>query len=175
MTFYFVLITFAFVRNFRKEDSTVFPFSVPITIPNLLNFVLANLDSDSHIEALINVCQAGSGEAPDKCIIRIRWLCLDIIEQLLQDYRKLRRHLNFLDKRIARNKRKIIFLKLEHVRDIHFILGATIDLGKDRKKMQLIKKKFCKYYKAIKILETDNTMESQYYKLKGTIQESNLK
>ncbi|XP_050461638.1 thioredoxin domain-containing protein 11 isoform X1 [Cataglyphis hispanica] len=144
----------------RKEDSTVFPFSVPITIPNLLNFVLANLNGDSHIEALINVCQAGTGEAPDKCITRIRWLCLDIIEQLLRDYRKLRRHLNFLDKKIARNKRKIILFKLEHIKDIHLILGSTIDF--DRKKAQLIKRKFHKYYKVIRLLETDNKVERRH-------------
>lgn len=122
--------------------------------------MLANLNGDSHIEALINVCQAGTGEAPDKCITRIRWLCLDIIEQLLRDYRKLRRHLNFLDKKVARNKHKIILFKLEHIKDIHLILGSTIDL--DRKKAQLIKRKFHKYYKVIRLLETDNKIERRH-------------
>jgi len=139
----------------------VFPFSVPITIPNLLNFVLANLDGDSHIEALINVCQAGTGESPDKCIARTRWLCLDIIEQLLRDYRKLRRHINFLNKKVTRNKRKIILLKLEHIKDIHFILGSTIDLGKDQRKVQLIRKKFHKYYNVIRLLETSDMIRHQ--------------
>lgn len=122
--------------------------------------MLANLNGDSHIEALINVCQAGTGEAPDKCITRIRWLCLDIIEQLLRDYRKLRRHLNFLDKKVAHNKHKIILFKLEHIKDIHLILGSTIDL--DRKKAQLIKRKFHKYYKVIRLLETDNKIERRH-------------
>ena len=155
----------------RKEDSTVFPFSIPITIPNLLNFVLANLNGDSHVEALINICQAGTGEAPDKCITRTRWLCLDIIEQLLQDYRKLRRHLNFLDKKVARNKRKIILLKLEHIKDIHLILGSTIDLDrkKDRKKAQLIKRKFQKYYRVIRLLETDNKIERRHFTFKDAV------
>ncbi|XP_072763189.1 thioredoxin domain-containing protein 11-like isoform X2 [Anoplolepis gracilipes] len=155
----------------RKEDSTVFPFSVPITIPNLLNFVLANLNGDSHIEALINICQAGTGEPPDKCITRTRWLCLDIIEQLLQDYRKLRRHLNFLDKKVARNKRKIILFKLGHIKDIHLILGSIIGLDrkKDRKKVQLIKRKFHKYYKVVRFMETDNKVERQHFKSKDVI------
>lgn len=146
----------------------MFPFSVPITIPNLLNFVLANLDGDSHVEALTNICQAGSGEAPDKCIARTRWLCLDIVEQLLHDYRKLRRHLSFLDKKTARNKRKIIFLKLEHIKDIHFILGSTVNLAEDRKKAQLIREKFCKYYKAVRMLETNNELEGRQYKSNST-------
>ncbi|XP_011704422.1 PREDICTED: thioredoxin domain-containing protein 11 isoform X2 [Wasmannia auropunctata] len=153
----------------RKEDSTVFPFSVPITIPNLLNFVLANLDGDSHVEALTNICQMGTGEVPDKCIARTRRLCLDIIEQLLQDYRKLRRHLSFLDKKIARNKRKIILLKLEHIKDIHFILGSTVDLSKDRKKAQLIKRKFFKYYNTIRSLETDEKIEKRSYESQGAV------
>lgn len=133
--------------------------------------MLANLNGDSHIEALINICQAGTGEAPDKCITRIRWLCLDIIEQLLLDYRKLRRHLNFLDKKVARNKRKIILFKLEHIKDIHLILGSTIDLDrkKDRKKAQLIKRKFHKYYKVIRLLEIDNKIERRHFKSKDAI------
>jgi len=105
-----------------------------------------------------------TSEAPNKCIARTRRLCLDIIEQLLQDYRKLRRHLSFLDKKVARNKRKIILFKLEHIKDIHFILGSTIDLNKDRKKAQLIKKKFFKYYNTIRLLETDEKIEKRNYK-----------
>lgn len=120
---------------------------------------------------MINICQAGTGEAPDKCITRTRWLCLDIIEQLLQDYRKLRRHLNFLDKKVARNKRKIILLKLEHIKDIHLILGSTIDLDrkKDRKKAQLIKRKFQKYYRVIRLLETDNKIARRHFTFKDAV------
>lgn len=154
----------------RKEDSTVFPFSVPITIPNLLNFVLANLDDDSHVEALTNICRVGTGEAPDKCIARTRRLCLDIIEKLLQDYRKLRRHISFLNKKIVRNKRKIILLKLEHIKDIHFILGSTVDLSKDRKKAQRIKRKFFKYYNIIRLLETDEQeIEKHTYESRSAV------
>lgn len=129
--------------------------------------MLANLDGDSHIEALTNVCQTGTGEAPDKCIARTRWLCLDIIEELLRDYRKLRRHLSFLDKKIARNKRKIILLKLEHIKDIHFILASTDDLSRDRKKAQLIRRKFHKYYEAIRLLE--NQVEGRHYDSKSAV------
>ncbi|KYN11957.1 PREDICTED: thioredoxin domain-containing protein 11 isoform X1 [Trachymyrmex cornetzi] len=159
----------------RKDDSTVFPFSVPITIPNLLNFVLANLDGDSHVEALTNICQMGTGEAPNKCIARTRRLCLDIIEQLLQNYRKLRRHLSFLDKKIARNKRKIILLKLEHIKDIHLILGSTVDLSKDRKKAQLIKRKFFKYYSTIRSLKIDEKIEKQNYKSQDVVHAPTVK
>ncbi|XP_033335713.2 thioredoxin domain-containing protein 11 isoform X1 [Megalopta genalis] len=144
----------------RKEDSTVYPFSLPITIPNLVNFVLANLDEDLHVEALVNICQSGAGEQPDKCIARTRWLCLDIIEQLLRDYRKFIRHINLLGRKNAKNKRKIILLKLAHIKDIHLMLGTTVDLRKDQQKVKLIRRKYRKYYRNIRLIELDSQMNS---------------
>lgn len=134
----------------------MYPFSLPITIPNLVNFVLANLDGDSHVEALVNICKSGAGEVPDLCIARTRWLCLDIIQQLLRDYRKLRRHVSLLGRINAKNKRKIILLKLAHMKDIHLILGSTTDLREDRLKAKLIRKKYRKYYKSIRSLDLDS-------------------
>jgi len=117
----------------------------------------------------------GTGEAPNKCIARTRRLCLDIIEQLLQNYRKLRRHLSFLDKKIARNKCKIILFKLEHIKDIHLILGSTVDLSKDQKKAQLIKRKFFKYYNTIRSLKIDEKIEKQSYKSQNVVHAPTLK
>ena len=140
----------------RKEDSTVYPFSLPITISNLVNFVLANLDEDSHVEALVNICHSGAGEIPDVCIARTRWLCLDIVQQLLRDYRKLIRHSSLIGRRSAKNKRKVILLKLAHIKEIHLILGSTNDLKKDQHKVKLIRKKYKKYYKNIRSIEIDS-------------------
>ncbi|KAK2582439.1 hypothetical protein KPH14_004749 [Odynerus spinipes] len=154
----------------RKEDSTVFPFSLPINIPNLLNYVLANLDGDSRVEALINICLSNVSDSPEKCITRIRWLCLEIIEQLLRDYRKIERHLNFIDRRIARYKKKIILLKLEHIRYIHLILGSTIDLAKDQHIVHMIQKKFRKYYRILELLELDSKIVSNKTKIMQIVQ-----
>ncbi|XP_043258314.1 thioredoxin domain-containing protein 11 isoform X1 [Colletes gigas] len=156
----------------RKEDSTVYPFSLPITIPNFINFVLANLDGDSHVEALVNICQSGTGELSDTCIVRTRWLCLDIIQQLLRDYRKLIRHVNLLGKKNARNKRKIILLKLAHIKDIHLILGSTTDLREDQHKVKVIRKKYRKYYKSIRLIELDSKMNS--HQLEEAILQKNV-
>lgn len=155
---------------FRKEDSTVFPFSLPINIPNLLNYILANLDGDSRVEALTNICLLNASDPPDKCIVRIRWLCLEIIEQLLHDYRKLRRHLNFIDRRTARNKKKIILLKLEHIRYIHLILGSTIDLAEDQHIVHTIRKRFRKYYRILRLLELDSKIMSNKTKVMRIVQ-----
>lgn len=131
----------------RKEDSTVFPFTIPVTIANLLNFVLANLDGDSHVEALVNICHIGSGESHKDCVIRIRWLCLDIIDNLLHEYRQLRRHASLSGKRIA-NKR-LILLKLNHIKSIHLILESTDNLVKDKDKVKVIQNKFKHYYRKL--------------------------
>lgn len=159
----------------RKEDSTVFPFSLPINIPNLLNYVVANLDGDSRIEALINICLLSVSDPPEKCIIRIRWTCLEIIEQLLQDYRKIGRRLNFIDRKTARNKKKIILLKLEHIRYIHLILGSTVDLSKDQHIVRLIQKKFRKYYRILKLLELDSKIVSNKTRMMQIVQTSSAK
>ncbi|XP_043492101.1 thioredoxin domain-containing protein 11 [Polistes fuscatus] len=156
----------------RKEDSTVFPFSLPINIPNLLNYVLANLDGDSRVEALTNICLLSATDPPDKCIVRIRWLCLEIIERLLCDYRKLRRHLNFIDRRTARNKKKIILLKLEHIRYIHLILGSTIDLAEDQHIVHMIRKRFRKYYRILRILELDSKIISNKTRIMRIVQKT---
>ncbi|XP_076235229.1 thioredoxin domain-containing protein 11 [Calliopsis andreniformis] len=156
----------------RKEDSTVYPFSLPITIPNLVNFVLANLDGDSHVEALVNICQSGTGELPDTCIARTRWLCLDIIQQLLRDYRRLMRHISLLGRKVARNKRKLILLKLAHIKDVHLILGTTTDLKEDQHKVKLIRQKYRKYYKNISLSQLDSKMNST--RTENTILQQNV-
>lgn len=138
----------------------MYPFSLSVTIPNLVNFILANLDGDSHVEALVNICQSGAGIVPDVCIARTRWLCLDIIQQLLRDYRKLIRHITLLGRLSAKNKRKVILLKLAHIKDIHLILGSTIDLREDQHKVKLIRQKYRRYYKNIRSLELDSKVNS---------------
>lgn len=149
----------------------MYPFSLPVTIPNLVNFILANLDGDSHVEALVNICQSGAGMVPDACIARTRWLCLDIIQQLLRDYRKLIRHISLLGRISAKNKRKIILLKLAHIKDIHLILGSTVDLREDQHKVKFIRKKYRKYYKNIRLLELDSKINNTQV---GNTQEHNV-
>lgn len=120
-----------------------------MTIANLLNFVLANLEDDSHVEALVNICHIGAGESPKDCVVRIRWLCLNIIDDLLRSYRKLRRHDSFSGKRAANNKWRLILLKLNHIKSVHLILESTDNLVKEIDKTQLIRNKFKLYYRTL--------------------------
>ena len=135
---------FTFLSLFRKEDSTLFPWTLPVSVGNLLNFVLANLDPESHLEALINVCAGGAGGAgggtPATCLARARWLCLDVLEERLREFRHLRRaaHPGGISKeqrRRVEHAKRALLLKLEHVREVHLLLGATDDLARDSAKV----------------------------------------
>lgn len=132
----------------------MYPFTLPITIPNLLNFVLANLNDDSHIEALVNVCHTGAGEPPKDCVARIRRLCLDIIHNQLSIYRKLRRSRKYLSKLIVSNRIREILRRLEHIRETHLILSSVQDLTTDEAFFTIIKK-FRTYYKSLTNIASD--------------------
>lgn len=129
-------------------------------MPNLLNFILANLENDIHIEALINICNKGSGESPNNCVARIRRYCLEVIHNYLENYRKLLRHSRnsrqFNSKLL--NKRREILLKLEHIRDIHLILSIVEDLKKDVEKYNDLINKFHIYYKNLEMIK-NRTMD----------------
>lgn len=161
---------FSLLQFYRKEDSTVYPHSLPITIPNLLNFVLANLNDDSKIEAMIYVCEVGIGEAPNTCLWRIRWLCLRKIESLSQELRKLRRNVERLDRRLLGRYKRIILLKLKHVREVHLILNFLEDLSTSSDKVRLLQKKFSVYYKRLSTLrhQSNKTRSDESGKSKRT-------
>ncbi|KAF7993076.1 hypothetical protein HCN44_005857 [Aphidius gifuensis] len=135
----------------RKEDSTVYPFSLPITISNLLNFILQNLNNDLRIEALIHVCHKGAGVSPINCILKIRHLCIDTIQSLLIKHRKLLRY------KLTNNlitKKRINYIKLDFIRDIHLILNSVNDLS-NNDKYNLLINKFSNYYSNLKSIESN--------------------
>lgn len=137
----------------------MFPFSLPITIPNLLNFVLANLDGDSHIEALVNICHLGIGEPPADCVSRTRLLSLEIIEDLLRSYRRLRRNLSSVAKKTASKKLKVLLLRLQHIKEIQLTLGSVNDLQIQFDKVQSIRDKFKFYYLELSAIEVDESLD----------------
>lgn len=116
---------------------------------NLLNFVLANLDPESHIEALINVCASGSGGSLSDCKQRVRWLCLDVIQEHLKDFRKLRRTALLLNNNKVTKYKRMLLLKLEHVRNLHLELSSTDNLFNDRSKVKLLRNKFQRFYRLL--------------------------
>ncbi|XP_011502270.1 PREDICTED: thioredoxin domain-containing protein 11 [Ceratosolen solmsi marchali] len=143
----------------RKEDSTLFPWTLPVSVGNLLSFVLANLDEESHIEALINVCASGIEHSPTSCLSRVRSLCLDILEDHLRDFRWLRRTRTTKSVRhIFDARKRILLLKLQHVRELHLVLSNTSNLVKEKEKVQMLRKKFKKFYVKLANLWRDDSI-----------------
>lgn len=71
-------------------------------------------------------------------------------------------------------KKKIILLKLAHIKDIHLILGSTIDLKEEQHKVKLIRKKYRKYYKNIRSFELDSKINSTNSQVENLFQEQNV-
>ena len=96
----------------------------------MLSFVLANLDGEEHIEALINVCALGA--AGPECRRRARWLCLDVLRERLRELRRLRR---VPEERSLEQYRRRLILKLRHVREVHLLIGTGEDIVTDKAKV----------------------------------------
>nr|CAD7570329.1 unnamed protein product [Timema californicum] len=147
----------------RKSESRVFPRHLPVTVPNLVNFVLANLGpSESKLQGLIGLCAAWERGHDDKsardCLTRVRQECLTIIANSLAVCRttRLRRQF-YLDSSSVRDsvsrhyqqllykKMKLLFLKLQHIKEIHLLLGSLDRLREDSREFRIIQSIFQVY------------------------------
>nr|CAD7448565.1 unnamed protein product [Timema bartmani] len=147
----------------RKSESRVFPRHLPVTVPNLVNFVLANLGpSESKLQGLIGLCAAWERGHDDKsardCLTRVRQECLTIIANTLAVCRttRLRRRF-YLDSSSVRDsvsrhhqqllykKMKLLFLKLQHIKEIHLLLGSLDRLREDSRVFRIIQSIFQVY------------------------------
>lgn len=45
-----------FIYFCRKSESRVFPQSVPITVPNIISFILANVESNMKLKIMWTIC-----------------------------------------------------------------------------------------------------------------------
>lgn len=108
----------------------------------------------------MNICHLGIGESPADCVSRIRLLSLEIIEDLLRSFRRLRRSLVSVNKKSTVNKKlKVLLLRLQHIRDIHLTLGSISDLQSEVDKVELIRDKFKSYHQELSALDVDNGVD----------------
>lgn len=140
----------------------MFPFDLPISIPNLVSFVLANLEGDTYVEALINICHVGAGESPRDCVRRIRLVCLDLTEEYLRAHRRLQRHLSLSSNRqsVSRRKRHLL-VQLEHIRVVHLLLGSLENLQKNARQVALLRQKFRNYYATLRSIEKSSEKKDE--------------
>lgn len=117
--------TILFFPAIRKSESRVFPRYHPITIPNLVNFVLANLDTEEGIlRGMIGLCASWESQHDDTmaqdCIVRVRHECLTAIDATLKQYRAMKTRWHIHHKQLKQS-----LLRLQYLKEVHLILGSV--------------------------------------------------
>jgi hypothetical protein len=163
---------------YRKSESHVFPRHHPITVPNLVNFVLANLDPEERrLWGMIGLC-AGWGSQQDAdsatdCIARVRRECLTAIDSTLKQYRsvKMRWHIFKLSSSLDTSQQphfhaavhkqlKRSMCRLQHLREVHLILGSVDRLQEDSIEYITIQEIYKRYQNSLKKLHFHESSEA---------------
>jgi hypothetical protein len=156
---------------YRKSESHVFPRDHPITVPNLVNFVLANLDPEERsLWGMMGLC-AGWGKQQDAdsardCIARVRRECLTAIASTLKQYRstKMRWHVLKMSSSlnssqlhiyhtVTHKQLKRSVYRLQHLKEVHLILGSVDRLQEDSVEYIGIQEIYKKYQRSLKKLD----------------------
>ncbi|CAH0563678.1 unnamed protein product [Brassicogethes aeneus] len=97
----------------KKSESRVFPRNLPITVPNLIGFILTNLDPTMKLNALWSICNhlQFSDENLD-CISTLRIETLSQTENTLKMWR-----------RANTRKKQILLHKLKNLKHLHLLLA----------------------------------------------------
>lgn len=141
--------TILFSPAHRKSESHVFPRHHPITVTNLVNFVLANLDLEERsLWGMIGLC-AGWGRQQDAdsardCIARVRRESLTAIANSLKQYKsiKMRWHVFKLSSSLDPSQLRLYrtsthrqlkhnVYRLQHLKEVNLILGSVDRLQED--------------------------------------------
>ncbi|XP_063240266.1 thioredoxin domain-containing protein 11 isoform X2 [Bacillus rossius redtenbacheri] len=115
----------------RKSESRVFPRRLPLTVPNLVNFVLANLGSGGErVHALAGLCAAWDARldaaSARGCLARARAESLRLVARSLARLREAALGARLRPRRpLHARSRVAALLRLQHARDLHLLLGSV--------------------------------------------------
>lgn len=112
----------------RKSESHLFPQHLPLTVPNLVAFVLANLDMGvDRLVGVLALCSGWEHKASvirdHDCVLRSRKESLVAIAVTLSEMRCVMRRTGMPDWKM---KKQLLLRKLQHLRWLHLQLG-TVD------------------------------------------------
>ncbi|GLH10697.1 Protein disulfide-isomerase [Gryllus bimaculatus] len=152
--------TLLFFPAFRKSDSRVYPSNLPLTVSNLINFVLANLRGLSHMEGILALC-SGWDEGVDNvsakdCVDQVRGETVELIADTLSRYRKsvFRQSMQSVAinasseyQRLLRRQTKDLLFQLHTLREINLLLGSVSRLQETSSEYLSIQKSLEMYYK----------------------------
>lgn len=107
--------TIIFFPARRKSESRAFPRTMPITVPNLVSFILANLNPTLKLHAMWTLCnQTKFEDEKQKCIASVRAENLSIIDHTLRAWRNA----DLL------TKTKLLY-KLQQLRNLNLLLAHS--------------------------------------------------
>ncbi|CAG9856574.1 unnamed protein product [Phyllotreta striolata] len=107
--------TILFFPTRRKSESRVFPSGIPISVSNLINFLLANLEPNLKLQAIWSVCiQTKLAHRQAHCYSRLLGETLNLIETTLREWRKS-----------EKLERQIILRRLKSLRQLHLLFAHT--------------------------------------------------
>ncbi|KAJ4443908.1 hypothetical protein ANN_05695 [Periplaneta americana] len=169
--------TILFFPAQRKSESRVFPRNLPITVPNMVNFVLSNLDpEEGSLRGMIGLC-AGWGTQQDSesardCIARVRRESLTAISNTLKQFRstKTRWHISEASSSLdvsqlrvyrteAHKQLKKHLYRLQHLKEIHLILGSVDRLLEDSREYAAIQDSYERYHNNVKNIYFHESLE----------------
>ncbi|CAG9773732.1 unnamed protein product [Ceutorhynchus assimilis] len=107
--------TILFFPATMKEETRVFPADIPITVPNLLGFILSNLDISTKLHVMYSVClHSQLQKDKDLCLANIRNETISLIEKTLKDWRKSNN----------RQRRRVLH-NLKQLRQLQFLFSHS--------------------------------------------------
>ncbi|KAJ8979979.1 hypothetical protein NQ317_013728 [Molorchus minor] len=96
-----------------KSESRVYPVELPITVPNLINFILTNLKSTTKLQTMWTLCnQTKFKDDKISCLSMVQAKMLTVIEETLSDWRTSNRR-----------QKRVIVHKLIKLKQLHFLIA----------------------------------------------------
>lgn len=107
--------TILFFPAREKSESRVFPANIPVTVPNLVGFILANLDPGRRLYAMWSVChQTKVEEEKFKCFTSLQAETLTTIDRTLRDWR-----------RSNKRQKQVQLHRLKQLRQLQFLFADS--------------------------------------------------
>ncbi|KAJ8922905.1 hypothetical protein NQ315_001447 [Exocentrus adspersus] len=107
--------TVLFFPTREKSESRVFPFNIAMTVPNLVRFVLTNLDSCRKLQAMWSLCQNTKLEMEkSRCHTSLQAETLTVIDRTLREWR-----------RSNKRQKQMLLHTLKQLRQLHLLFAYS--------------------------------------------------
>ncbi|KAG5866351.1 hypothetical protein JTB14_004130 [Gonioctena quinquepunctata] len=106
--------TILFFPTKRKSESRVFPSGIPITVPNLIGFILTNLDPGLKLQAIWSICRQTKFSEEQSCYSSLLGETLTSIDRTLRAWRKSNTR-----------EKQVLLHKLRHLRQLHLLFAHS--------------------------------------------------